>query len=137
MPDMDQLFNQWARQAQEAENEDEEREREQRFNFNHWARGPWDPQDSEDEVSDSDFGWGDCDGNHPDGEHCEMCATSSDCYCLDCYTNGEHAGDDTYHYYYRLFYWYYYCFYMEYYAAHYAERVARGSQSRHDREDYL
>jgi hypothetical protein len=26
---------------------------------------------------------------------------------------------------------------MDYYAIHYAERVTRGSQSRHDRDDYL
>ncbi|KAM0472201.1 hypothetical protein ACHAPX_008882 [Trichoderma viride] len=139
MPDMEQLFSQWARQAQEPENEDDERGRErvELFDFNHLARGPWEPEDSEDDDSDSEFGWGDCDGNHPDGEHCEICASSFDCYCYECYANGAHAGDDSFHYYYRLFYWYYYCFYMDYYAIHYAERVTRGSQSRHDRDDYL
>ncbi|KAL7894436.1 hypothetical protein HDV63DRAFT_279957 [Trichoderma sp. SZMC 28014] len=135
MPDMDQALNQLARQAQEAENEDQERERVHEFNFNHWLRGPWDPVDSDDDVSDSEFGWGDCDGNHPDGEHCEICASSLDCYCFECYINGADAGEDSYHYYYRLFYWYYYFFFMDYYVAHYAERAARGSQSRNDRDE--
>lgn len=159
MPDMEQLFNQWARQALEPVDEEEDQMDEQRFNhwarqalepedeeaeeeqerlFNHWAQGPLDVgEDSEDDNSDSEFGWGDCDGNHPDGEHCEICASSFDCYCCDCYANGAYAGDESFHYYYRLFYWYYYCFYMEHYAGHYAERATRGSQSRHDRDEYL
>ncbi|PTB44936.1 hypothetical protein M441DRAFT_450854 [Trichoderma asperellum CBS 433.97] len=90
----------------------------------------------QDDDSDSEFGWGDCDGHHPFGEHCEICASSFDCYCCDCYAYGAYAGDDSFYYYYRLFYWYYYCFYMDYYTGHYAERAARGSQSRNNREDF-
>ncbi|EHK42724.1 hypothetical protein TRIATDRAFT_320089 [Trichoderma atroviride IMI 206040] len=144
------LFNEWvqaqeaqeARQAQEAqqarEAEGEEEDQVDGFDIDRWPQGPpWDTQTDSDDNSDSEFGWGDCDGNHPDGEHCEICASSFDCYCDECYDNGAYAGEESYHYYYRLFYWYYYFFYMDYYGAHYAERATRGSQSRHDRDDYL
>ncbi|UKZ84503.1 uncharacterized protein TrAFT101_000409 [Trichoderma asperellum] len=104
---------------------------------NYWARGYWNREYyDQDDDSDSEFGWGDCDGHHPFGEHCEICASSFDCYCCDCYAYGAYAGDDSFYYYYRLFYWYYYCFYMDYYTGHYAERAARGSQSRNNREDF-
>lgn len=104
---------------------------------NYWARGHLNREDhDQDDDSDSENGWGDCDGDHSFGEHCEICAASFDCYCYDCYAYGAHAGDESFHYYYRLFYWYYYWAYMEYYARNYAERVLRGSQSRNNRDEY-